>query len=159
MGSAITVVTADLLREHDACEGQVTRFERIFPEGLPATQEGLIRALDGGFAEYAWTWSQQLGLGISLHHADLRYADLHHADLRYADLHHADLRYADLRYADLSDADLRYADLSDADLREADLRGANLSEASLYGAGLRHADLRGARGVPDWVRDVEEVRV
>ena len=100
--------------------------------------------------------------GISITHADLRFADLQQANLHLADLNHSDLRGVDARSTNLTSARLYYCKLNNGDFSGSDLAsatlegaqstettffasanltGANLLLAQLTGAHLEHADL------------------
>jgi len=69
-------------------------------------------------------WSGLDLRGVSLKHANLKFANLSNTNLQYADLNNANLRHANLQNADLRNSKLVSADLSDADCKGAQFDGA-----------------------------------
>ena len=53
------MITTKILREHNACRGQVELFEKVFPEGCEPTNENIQTALDAGLDI---GWAQVAGL-------------------------------------------------------------------------------------------------
>ena len=157
-------LTADALRDLDACAEWYRKFTKIFPSGLLLDAEGIERALLAGFAPVLG-WAKERGFvpratmpaieaEAYLRGADLTGAYLRGADLRGAYLRGADLRGAYLRGADLTGAYLRGADLRGADLTGAYLRGADLTNHWSYGKTI----IEGAKGLPLIGRECLEER-
>lgn len=161
-------ITAELLREHDACDPGLEDFEATYPDGLETewTLEDQLAILRTPLRRWlGWAWQEGLLpawsmacmdlSGARLDDADLRGAYLFGANLANAHLIGADLRGAYLFGADLHGASLPGAHLNNVDLRNTNLQNAYLFGASLCSANLRNADLRDAKLQGADLRDVQ----
>ena len=139
------MITAEILKRHDACKDGLAWFNRRYPEGLTLAQwtrdEQIAAFRDGGGRWIMW----------GAHELLIPFWSLTGANLDGANLDGADLSGADLSGADLTRADLDGANLTRANLTEANLTGANLTRANLDGANLTRAKrLRTDASIPGW---------